>query len=105
MDTETTTNAPSAPHASGPSGSIPKRKPVPAATAPDTEPAIEHTLPTKNETPSNEKPRQKTPFYASLLPWWGSQKRSRKLLYIGLVALILLALIIGLAVGLTVGKK
>ena len=88
---------------------MPKRKPVPVASAPDTEPATEKTLPlaTENDTPSNaaEKPIQKTPFYASLLPWWGSQKRSRKLLYTGLLTLLLLALIIGLAVGLTVGRK
>ncbi|KAJ5634035.1 hypothetical protein N7528_001877 [Penicillium herquei] len=89
-----------------PWGSVPKRKPLPSATvAPDTEAAADQSDQAPTPQNADEKPSHKTPFIGPVIAWWGLQKRSRKALYIGLVALLLIALIIGLAVGLTVGKK
>ncbi|CEO58778.1 Putative Riboflavin aldehyde-forming enzyme [Penicillium brasilianum] len=93
-------------------GSMPKRKPVPATTA-----AIESGEAASGQTSlTNDKPAasstKKTWLPAAWLPagglglWFASQKRSRKLLIIGIGAgIVLIALIIGLAVGLTVGNK
>ncbi|KAJ5449991.1 uncharacterized protein N7458_006440 [Penicillium daleae] len=100
-------NAPVAQPAQDSWGTIPKRKPVPTTTA-----AIEEAASASGQTsltndklpPSN---RKKTWLPAGGLGlWFTSQKRSRKFLIIGIGAgILLLALIIGLAVGLTVGKK
>ncbi|KAJ5097024.1 hypothetical protein N7456_007745 [Penicillium angulare] len=105
---------------STPWASMPQRKPVPSAPTvtpdPDTEAAAETATVTEttpehhNTTQDASLKEQKTPykqsFLASIPSWWGTQKRPRKILIIGLIAgLFLIALIIGLAVGLTVGKK
>lgn len=93
-------------------GSMPKRKPVPTATA-----VIESEEAASGQTSlTNDKPAasstKKTWLPTTWLPagglgfWFASQKRSRKFLIIGIGAgIVLIALIIGLAVGLTVGKK
>jgi hypothetical protein len=93
-------------------GSMPKRKPVPTTTA-----AIESGEAASGQTSlTNDKPatpfNKKTLFPSTWLPpgglglWFASQKRSRKFLIIGIGAgIVLIALIIGLAVGLTVGKR
>ncbi|KAJ5658654.1 uncharacterized protein N7484_002303 [Penicillium longicatenatum] len=81
--------------------SMPKRKPVPvpvtSATVPD--------IPTDTNDVAGDQKR-KWPLVGLIIIWWTSQKRSRKLLIIGAtVTILLIAIIIGLAVGLTVGKN
>jgi hypothetical protein len=88
--------------------SMPKRKPVPraiTAAIDSEESASGQTSVTSDKiTP----PGKKTTWLPAggLAVWFASQKRSRKILIIGIgVGTLLIALIIGLAVGLTVGKK
>ena len=79
--------------------SMPKRKPLPAATeAPET------ATGTNNHSATSKQNRVWPSF--ALGAWFSSQRRSRKFLIVGsIVAVLLIALIIGLAVGLTVGRK
>ena len=88
--------------------SMPKRKPVPGATNAaigSEESASGQTSVTSDKIASPEKRNTWLPA-GGLTLWFASQKRSRKILIVGIGAgIILLALIIGLAVGLTVGKK
>ncbi|GLI73796.1 hypothetical protein PoHVEF18_002025 [Penicillium ochrochloron] len=88
--------------------SMPKRKPVPGATSAaidSEESASGQTSVTSDKIASPEKKKTWLPA-GGLAVWFASQKRSRKILIIGIGAgILLLALMIGLAVGLTVGKK
>lgn len=84
---------------------LPKRKPVPPVVAPSkTEFAVVEPASNKRVYPSAGREKSFWPFSGS--PWGTfGQTRSRKYLIIGIVAaVLLLALIIGLAVGLTSGK-
>jgi hypothetical protein len=86
---------------------MPKRKPVPAtAAALDSEgTASGQTSVTDDKFSPSKKIRTWLPA-GGLAVWFSSQKRSRKILIVGIGAgILLIALIIGLAVGLTVGKK
>ncbi|KAJ5902205.1 hypothetical protein N7495_002733 [Penicillium taxi] len=99
------------------SASVLKRKPVPAPVpvAPTTAPELNNAEITTAEPPAYST----TAYYAKesrfgikrRWPFAGvasfsAQKRSRKLLILGIIAaIVLIALIIGLAVGLTVGKN
>lgn len=84
--------------------SVPKRKPVPLAKGPRTEPAAVNAG-TTDARPSADAHKRLWPFGLGGFSF-RAQRRSRKFLIIGIVAAVLLiALIIGLAVGLTVGKK
>lgn len=97
-------NGQGAAQAQEPWASVPKRKPVPLAKGPTTEPAVVNAG-TTDARPSADVHKRLWPFGRG---GFGSraQRRSRKVLIIGIVAAVLLiALIIGLAVGLTVGKK
>lgn len=87
---------------SGPT--VPKRKPVPIASAPGTETAAQQPA-HQSQTLQYSKTARKQPFF-SIPAWFASQKRSRKYLILGIIGgIVAVALIIGLAVGLTVGKK
>ncbi|KAJ5491230.1 hypothetical protein N7539_002797 [Penicillium diatomitis] len=89
--------------------SMPKRKPIPAAAAavepPQTVSDQERQPEPKVElnTVQTNKPR----FSAGgMAIWWASQRRSRKVLLAGIGAgLLVIALVIGLSVGLTRGKN
>lgn len=88
---------------------MPKRKPVPGAT---TTAAIESEESASGQTSMTSdkvvSPGKKMTWLPAggLAVWFASQNRSRKILIVGIGAgILLLALIIGLAVGLTVGKK
>jgi len=101
------TNAPVAQHVQDSWGAMPKRKPVPATvTALDSEgTASGQTSVTDGKFAPSKKIRTWLPA-GGLGLWFRSQTRSRKILIIGIGAgIVLIALIIGLAVGLTVGKK
>lgn len=86
---------------------MPKRKPIPAplasapiSAAPITEAATdkEHVQPSTYRTK-----RTWHSLYLSVFDL-KSQRRPRKVIIIGIIAIALIALIIGLAVGLTVGR-
>lgn len=101
-------NASVAQPAQNPWDSMPKRKPVPGATTAaidSRESAFGQTSVSSDKVASPEKKKTWIPT-GGLAVWFASQKRSRKILIIGIGAgILLIALIIGLAVGLTVGKK
>lgn len=86
---------------------MPKRKPVatPSTTAPSSAAPITAAATDKEHVqPSTYRAKRTWPLFELGGFDFKSQKRSRKIIIIGILAIALIALIIGLAVGLTVGR-